>query len=70
LLSFELDGLTMDAPAIGLAAQYGFADKGDNRWGVAGRDTLCWPYGLSSAEQTLAIADTGNNRILLWGREP
>lgn len=70
LLSFELDGLAMDAPAIGLAAQRGFTDKGDNRWGVAGRDSLCWPYGLSSAEQTLAIADTGNNRILLWERAP
>ena len=70
LLSFELDGLAMDAPAIGLAAQHGFGDKGDNRWRPAGRDSLCWPYCVSAAEDMLAIADTGNNRILLWERGP
>jgi hypothetical protein len=70
LLGFELDALTMDAPAIGLAAQHDFSDKGDNRWGVAGRGSLCWPYSVSPADRTLAIADTGNNRVLLWERTP
>jgi hypothetical protein len=33
---------------------------------VAGRDTLCWPYGAAAAGGTLAVADSGNNRVLLW----
>lgn len=70
LLAFELDELSMDAPATGLAAQHGFADKGDNRWRAACRDSLCWPYDASPSGRTLAIADTGNNRILLWEKAP
>ncbi|GLR83753.1 hypothetical protein GCM10007857_04630 [Bradyrhizobium iriomotense] len=70
LLAFDLDGLAMDGPATGLAAQHGFADKGDNRWRVASRDSLCWPYDASSSGRTLAIADSGNNRILLWEKGP
>lgn len=49
-----------------LAGQPDFASKGDNAWGPAGRDTLCWPYGLSVLGRTLAIADSGNNRVMLW----
>lgn len=30
------------------------------------RDHLSWPYGVSARGATLAIADTGNNRVLLW----
>jgi hypothetical protein len=70
LLGFDLQELAMDAPATGLAAQQGFADKGDNRWRAAGRDSLCWPYAASAFGRTLAIADTGNNRILLWEKAP
>ena len=35
-------------------------------WGVATRDSLCWPYGLSVLGGLVAIADSGNNRVLLW----
>ena len=49
-----------------LAGQPDFASKGDNAWGLAGRDTLCWPYGLSISGRTLAIADSGHNRVMLW----
>lgn len=70
LLGFDLQELAMDAPATGLAAQHGFADKGDNRWRAASRDSLCWPYAASAFGRTLAIADTGNNRILLWEKAP
>lgn len=49
-----------------LAGQPDFASKGDNRWGLAGRDTLCWPYGIAAADGLLAIADSGNNRVMLW----
>ena len=26
----------------------------------------CWPYGLSALGSTVAVADSGNNRILIW----
>lgn len=53
-----------------LTGQPDFASKGDNAWGVPGRDTLCWPYGLSSLGSILAVADSGNNRVLLWELAP
>ena len=49
-----------------LTGQADFAAKGDNAWGLAGRDTLCWPYGLSLSGRSVAVADSGNNRVLLW----
>ena len=49
-----------------LAGQESLSDKGDNRWGFATRDSLCWPYGVSACGDTLVIADSGNNRVLLW----
>jgi hypothetical protein len=49
-----------------LIGQPDFAAKGDNRWGIAQRDTMCWPYGLSSRGSVLAVADSGNNRVLIW----
>ena len=52
--------------ADALTGQPDFAAKGDNRWGVATRDSLCWPYGLSVLGGLVAIADSGNNRVLLW----
>lgn len=66
LLGFELDGLAMDSPAIALAGQSMFSDKGDNRWRAASRDSLCWPYSASACGDLLVMADAGNNRILLW----
>ena len=56
----------MAAPAERLTGQPDFASKGDNAWGLPGRDTLCWPYGLSVLGRRVAIADSGNNRVLLW----
>lgn len=49
-----------------LTGQPDFASKGDNGWGLPGRDTLCWPYGLSVLDGLAAVADSGNNRVLLW----
>ena len=70
LLGFDLATLAMGAVATQLAGQSGFADKGDNRWAPAGRDSLCWPYGVAACGSTLAIADSGNNRVLLWEAAP
>ena len=65
--------LRFDSPLLGnaqaLAGQHGFADKGDNRWLPAERDSLCWPYALApigAAGQSMVIVDSGNNRVLLW----
>jgi hypothetical protein len=66
LLGFDLADLSMDAPATRLAGQHGFADKGDNRWQAAARDSLCWPYNVAASDDTAVIADSGNNRVLLW----
>ncbi|MGY2876093.1 hypothetical protein ACVW00_003283 [Marmoricola sp. URHA0025 HA25] len=49
-----------------------FSSTGENRWHHVGRDTLCWPYGLASYDDhethLLAVADSGNNRVVLWER--
>jgi hypothetical protein len=49
-------------------AQPDFSSNGENRWTAVQRDTLCWPYGLSLSGDTLAVADSGNNRVILWSR--
>lgn len=51
-----------------LTGQRTFEDKGDNRWSLAARDSLCWPYAISLQGRTAVIADSGNNRVLLWER--
>jgi hypothetical protein len=66
LLGFDVATLGMGADATWLAGQPSFTDKGDNRWAPAVRDSLCWPYGISACGSTAAVADSGNNRILLW----
>jgi hypothetical protein len=45
-----------------------FAANGENRWEQVAADTLCWPYGLSAHGDRIAIADSGNNRVVLWSR--
>lgn len=49
-------------------AQPDFAAAGENRWQAVVADTLCWPYGLARWRDELAIADSGNNRVVLWER--
>ena len=53
-------------PADTVLAQPDMDANGENRWTSVEDDSLCWPYGLSLADDTLAIADSGNNRVLLW----
>jgi len=66
--------LRFDSPLVAeaqaLAGQAGFADKGDNRWLPATRDSLCWPYAVSFAGDTAVVVDSGNNRVLLWELAP
>ncbi|MAL43281.1 MULTISPECIES: hypothetical protein [Pseudomonadota] len=60
----------MNSDANRLMAQPDFASKGDNGWGVARRDSVCWPYGLTCHDGMAVVSDSGNNRILLWRIEP
>lgn len=52
--------------AAALTGQAHFGMKGDNRYQLPVRDSLCWPYGLSAAGSTVVLADTGNHRVCLW----
>jgi hypothetical protein len=62
--------LRLDSPLVreaqAVAGQTSFADKGDNRWQAAARDSLCWPYALAMHGDTAIVVDSGNNRVLLW----
>lgn len=49
-------------------AQPTFAANGENRWAAVTHDTLCWPYGLSLRADRMAVADSGNNRVVIWRR--
>ena len=70
LVGYDRASLDMDVSAEGLAGQVTFEDKGENRWGVPQRDSLCWPYGVSVCGATVVIADSGNNRVLIWEATP
>jgi hypothetical protein len=66
LLGFDFGMIETGAAADRLAGQHNFFEKGENRWERPGRDGLCWPYGISIRGETAMIADSGNNRVLLW----
>jgi sugar lactone lactonase YvrE len=48
-------------------------DNGENRWDRVEHDTFCWPYGLSFHQHPdggrLAVADSGNNRVMIWSAD-
>jgi hypothetical protein len=66
LIGFDLHALSPGVRAATLTGQVRFSDKGDNRWSTPARDSLCWPYGLAACGGIAAIADSGNNRVLIW----
>lgn len=66
LIAFALHARTTSASASWLSGQRRFSDKADSRWTAPARDTVCWPYAITACGGTAAIADTGNNRMLLW----
>ena len=53
-------------PADDVLAQPDMDANGENRWDAVADDSLCWPYGLCLAGNRLAIADSGNNRVMVW----
>jgi len=56
----------LGAPADRVLGQRDFDGAGENRWDAIRDDTLCWPYGLHLRGDRLAIADSGNNRVVIW----
>nr|WP_205712141.1 NHL repeat-containing protein [Euzebya rosea] len=60
---------TQQAPDHVLA-QPDFAANGENRWDQVRDDTLCWPYGVHLRGDRLAVADSGNNRVMVWESLP
>lgn len=67
LLAWRVGDLQRDGVnAHALAAQPDWNSKGDNRWLPAARDSVCWPYSVAAEGNTLLVADSGNNRVLLW----
>ncbi|SEQ13112.1 NHL repeat-containing protein [Solimonas aquatica] len=66
IIAWHRGDLHSGAPARALSGQLQFNAKGDNRWQMPVRDSLCWPYGLSVQEGRVVVADSGNNRVLLW----
>ncbi|MHC5826741.1 MAG: hypothetical protein ACYT04_65455, partial [Nostoc sp.] len=69
-LILSLQGAAANAlalPAAGIAGQINFESKGENRnFGLPKRDSLNWCYGIKICGNTAIIADSGNNRVLLW----
>lgn len=57
-------GLAAD-PSLALG-QADLCSNGENRWAGVRHDTLCWPYGLALHDDLVAVADSGNNRVMLW----
>jgi hypothetical protein len=66
LIGYARYARSTNALARWLSGQHRFCDKGDNRWEIAARDSVCWPYAITSCNDTAVIADSGNNRVLLW----
>jgi len=54
------------SPATVVLGQPDFGANGENHWNAVTAETLCWPYGICLHGSTLAIADSGNNRVMLW----
>ncbi|MCC5635678.1 hypothetical protein LC593_07395 [Nostoc sp. CHAB 5844] len=59
--------LLQGAIASAIIGQNSFQSKSENRnYGLPTRDSLNWCYGVKIWGKTAVIADSGNNRILLW----
>lgn len=63
-------GETCYSNAFDVIGQADFSGNGDNRWESVNEHTLCWPYGICFHQGLLAIADSGNNRVMIWDCQP
>ena len=67
----DLHPTSIRPPALLALGQHDLKGNGENRWKAVLPDSLCWPYGLhlrqtGPASYSLAVADSGNNRVMLW----
>jgi hypothetical protein len=70
LLAWHADDSAHQPSACALTGQDDFHAKGDNRWALPSRNSLCWPYGIALCGDAAVVADSGNNRVLLWRLAP
>ncbi|MTJ09620.1 hypothetical protein [Anabaena sp. UHCC 0204] len=55
------------ADADGVMGQDNFTSKSENRnFGLPTRESLNWCYGIKVCGEIAVIADSGNNRVLIW----
>lgn len=66
LLGWHKDDCHNGSDAKLLAGQHTFGDKGDNRWQMPARDSLCWSYGVYAKGETVIVSDSGNSRTMIW----
>lgn len=68
VLLWDGDPLDQHTSAHHVLGQRSLSGNGENRWEQVAADTLCWPYGISAHGRRIAIADSGNNRVVVWSR--
>lgn len=80
LIFDQLEDRAIAPEAQRVIGQPDFKGNGENNWKAVTENSLCWPYGLclhrftekgddsdsGTLRKILAIADSGNNRIMLW----
>lgn len=54
------------SPARDVIGQLDFAKFGENHWQAVTDRSLCWPYGICLHGNRVAVADSGNNRVMIW----
>ncbi len=59
--------LLQGADADGVIGQDNFTNKSENRnFGLPTRQSLNWCYGVKVCGENAVVADSGNNRVLIW----
>lgn len=66
LIAWHADDCHTGAMARALTGQPDFRAKGDNRWQLPTRDSLCWPYAVTHCDGLAVVSDSGNNRVMIW----
>jgi hypothetical protein len=64
LLAWHANDLASGSAAQALLGQTDFVHSGDNAWAEVNKHSLCWPYGIDVYQNQIAIADTGNSRVI------
>lgn len=79
LIFDQIPSSGLSAAAQRVIGQPDFKANGENNWKAVTENSLCWPYGIhlyrperpsafqvADGAKILAIADSGNNRVMLW----